>query len=314
VKRKSMKRDGAIFIILLNWNNGQDTKECLDSLERIFSPTCKVIIVDNGSVDGSGEKLQREFSRHHFIFNPGNLGFAGGNNRGIQYALDHGANYVLLLNNDTVARNDFIGPLLMAAESDEEVGIVGGKINYYDTPDRVWFGGGRMSLWRAGGYHLGLDQIDDPLVFRGTVNASFVTGCLMLIKREVLERVGLFDEDYFAYLEDLDFCYRVMRGGWRLKVNRDVRILHKVGGSQRRTRGPSPMEIYYGTRNRLFFASKYLSLSEKAVFFSYFFLGRLLRMAQWRAAGERSLSRATYEGWRDFKKGQMGMRKGTRER
>ena len=242
-----------------------------------------------------------------------NLGFAGGNNVGIRYALDHEADYVLLLNNDTVAQNDFIGPLLKVAENDEEVGIVGGKINYHDAPDRVWFGGGRMSLWRAGGYHMGFNQIDDPRAFRGTVNASFVTGCLMLIKKEVLERVGLFDEDYFAYLEDLDFCYRVMRGGWRLKVNRDVRILHKVGGSQRRTGGPSTSEIYYGTRNRLYFASKHLSPSEKAAFFPYFFLGRLIRMAQWRTSGKRSLSRAVYEGWRDFKKGQMGMRKGTWE-
>jgi len=308
-----MKRDGGVFIILLNWNNGQDTKECLDSLERNSSFPYKVIIVDNGSEDGSGEKLQREFPQHHFIFNQENLGFAGGNNVGIRYALDHEADYVLLLNNDTVAENNFIEPLLKVAENDEGVGIVGGKINYHDAPDRIWFGGGQMSLWRVGGYHIGFDQIDDPRAFRGTVNASFVTGCLMLIRREVLERMGLFDEDYFAYLEDLDFCYRVMRDGWRLKVNRDVRILHRVGGSLRRTGGPSSSEIYYGTRNRLYFALKHLSPFEKMAFFPYFFLGRLIRIVQWRAAGKGNLSRAAYEGWRDFKKGQMGMRKGTGE-
>jgi len=304
-----LKRSGEVFVILLNWNNGRDTKECLESLQSIPTPPFQTVIVDNGSTDRSGEKLQEEFPRHHFIHNGRNLGFAGGNNVGIRYALDHEADYVLLLNNDTVVQHNFLAPLLEIADNNEKVGIVGAKINYFDTPSRIWYAGGSLSLWRAGGYHVGLDQTDGPRVYRGTIEATFVTGCLMLIKREVLERVGFFDANYFAYLEDLDLCYRAMRGGWRLKVNRDVRILHKVGGSQRRTGGLSSSEIYYVTRNRLYFALKHLSPSEKAAFFPYFFLGRLIRMAQWMAAGKGGFSRAAYEGWRDFKKGQMGMRK-----
>ncbi len=296
----------SIFIILLNWNNGEDTEECLHSLRRFLPPSYRIIVVDNGSSDGSAEKLPRKFPEDQFIFNGKNLGFAEGNNVGIRSALSQGADYLVLLNNDTVARNDFVGRLIETAERDERIGIVGAKIKYFDSADRIWFAGGSISLWRGTAYHCGLNRVDDSKRYAGIQDASFVTGCLMLIRREVFQSIGFFDKCYFAYLEDLDLCYRAAQAGWKLKVDLDCEILHKVGNSQRKSTSLSPSEIYYATRNRLYFADKHLSPTRKISFYLYFFSNRLIRILQWELAGKKDLSKAAMEGLRDSKRRQWG--------
>ncbi|MCP2605454.1 glycosyltransferase family 2 protein [Candidatus Aminicenantes bacterium AC-335-O07] len=247
--RKKAKMTPKISIIILNWNNYEDTKECLESLGKITYPNYEVIVVDNGSTDGSYERLKEEFFHHIFIRNEENFGFAKGNNMGIKYALKKKVNYILLLNNDTVVDKNFLEPLVKEAEKNEKIGIVGGKIYYYNTPKRIWYAGGKISLIKGGCVHYGAGDID-----RGQYNepkeVGFVSGCMMLVKTEVFEKVGLLDERYFLGTEDYDFCLKVRRKGYKLFYVPNSIIFHKRGRSYEKF---NPIHFYNGYLSKIIF-------------------------------------------------------------
>jgi len=135
-----------VFIVVLNWNNFPDTAECLRSLAKVRYPRYQVILVDNGSRDGSAEALEKEFPRVTLMRNPVNAGFAGGNNIGIKQALTLGADYVLLLNNDTTVSADFLDALIDFGQEHESAGILGPKVFYYSTPPHIWSMGARAPI------------------------------------------------------------------------------------------------------------------------------------------------------------------------
>ncbi len=219
-----------VAIIIVNWNRREDTLVCLESLCRITYPNYRILVVDNGSTDGSAEAVRARFSLIHLIELPENRRFAGGNNAGLREVLAGEDDFVLLLNNDTTVEPDFLNHLMTAAQTDPAVGLVAPKILYHDRPQVIWFAGGALQpVW---GYvrHYGLRQLDDGR-FDLRREVSFLTGCCLLIRRSVLEKVGLLDEDFCLYSEDADYCLRTSQAGFKLLYEPIARIYHKVSSS-----------------------------------------------------------------------------------
>jgi len=244
-----------VSIIILNWNNYKDTKECFESLGKVTYPNYEVVFVDNRSTDGSDEQLKKEFSQHKFIQTGANLGFSGGCNAGIKYALKNGDDYIMLLNNDTIVKKDFLEPLVEAFESNVGLGIVGGKAYYYDETNRIHMAGAKMDWLRATYKRYGDNQIDRGQ-FDKPKEVGFASAYFMLVKKEVFTNAGLLSEDYFGGVEECEFVVRAKRKGYKIYYVPDSVIWHKIGRSYGRG---TPRSIYNCYRNKLIFMKKFLS-------------------------------------------------------
>lgn len=244
----------SIFVIILNWKGWQDTVVCLESLLKNDYQNFRVVVIDNHSEDESYEMLL-EWSRGRDIITVmqtgENLGFAGGNNIGIKYALDNDADFMLLLNNDTIVTEKFLSGLVKTSE-EEEAGIVGCKILYYSDA-QIWYLGGRMSWLRGGAYHPGKGR-SDRIIAKKPFEVEFVTGCMMLIRREVFGKIGFLDESYFLYNEDTDYCMKAFKRGIKMVVAPSTIIYHKEKSTDG---GWKPYHIYYLIRNKLIFMERY---------------------------------------------------------
>jgi GT2 family glycosyltransferase len=241
-----------ITIVILNWNGYEDTSECIISLQKITYDNYQIVVVDNGSDDEEFNKLKNNFPLIQVLRSDDNLGFTGGNNLGIKYSLEEKADYILLLNNDTIVEPNFIQPLLNVFEEDKNAGIVAPQINYFYEPRKIWTEGGKISRLRGSGFAYS-DQIESNIKPYNK-EVTFVSGCCMLIKKEVFEKIGLFDENYFLYVEDADLCYRTTHAGYKIIVTHSSKIHHKVSSSTKEYLSLLP--LYYVTRNRLYFAKK----------------------------------------------------------
>lgn len=239
-----------LAIVIVNWNNFPDTRACLNS---VFAADCQnfslqLFVVDNGSTDDSLSRLREEFgARVEILASEKNLGFAGGNNLAIRRALAHGADLVLLLNNDTIVADDVFQKLLEACLSYPDFGIFGGKIYYHTENKRLWYAGGEIYRGLARTRHLGFGKLDSP-IYQKSRPVSFITGCLMLIRREVFEKIGLLEESLFLYFEDVEFCLRAARQNIAMLYVPAAVISHKVGAGGRGQY--TPHYLYYQTRNR----------------------------------------------------------------
>ena len=268
-----------VIIVLLNYNGAEDTIGCLQSLQEITYLNYHIVIVDNASPDGSWEKIEHYLRTEcvdHSIFNrpedsaveyAGKLplvtfiqsgengGYGYGNNVGIKYALVNNADYVLLLNNDTVVAPNFLEPLVEMCEADETIGIASGKIYFHNSPNVLWFNGGRFDPYTAKIEHVNFNEKDigqNPPIIN-----TFISGCLWLIPGNIFEIVGLINEDYFMYVEDLEFSQRILMSGYKLKVSEQSHIWHKVGRSSGGRY--SNITVYYRSKNYILFAKKHIS-------------------------------------------------------
>ncbi len=294
-------RSPQVVVVVLNWNGREDTLACLRSLARVDHPDFEVLVVDNGSVDGSEAAIRAAYPDLPFLQTGSNLGFAGGNNAGIAWALRRGARFVLLLNNDTEVEPDFLRAMTDAASADG-VGIVGATIAYADRPDRLWaFGGGYFDV--ATGWVRHVQRIVDPATLRPHGTRHFyVTGCTMLLRRELLETVGGLDESYFHFCEDVDLCLRAEAEGWRATVAPAARLIHKVSAT---TRVASPAFLYYNLRSRLSLVRRHgpaAAPSARAVAVLWLRLWRPALLSGQGRAGWRALARAHA----DFRAGAIG--------
>lgn len=263
-----------IAIVLVNWNGKQDTLACLASLKNVTRHqrvNVSTIVVDNGSTDDSVAVIREKFPDVEVIITGKNLGFAGGNNVGIHRALEWGADYIWLLNNDTVVDKNALNALFEVF-GDKSVGVAGSKIYFmpgrefhkdrYDEPEYgkvLWYAGGLIDWQNMYASHRGVDEVDKGQ-FDKKEETPFVTGCSMVVKREVFEKIGLFNEKLFAYLEDLDYCLRASQAGYKLFYAPQSIIWHKNAGS---SGVGSSLHQYYMTRNRLFIGMRYASLRTK---------------------------------------------------
>ena len=219
-----------VYIIVLNWNRKKDTIACLESLLKTEYSNYTIVLVDNASSDGTVAEVREKFPSVNVIANAENLRFAGGNNVGIEHALLNGADYVVLLNNDTIVDPAFLAELVQAAENDASIGIAGPKIYYYDQPKMIWYAGGKVEYWKGWISHVGIREQDNGQ-YNVARDVDYVTGCCMLVKREVIERIGKLDESFFIYGEDADWSLRAARAGFRLRYVPSSMIWHKVSAS-----------------------------------------------------------------------------------
>ena len=270
-----------IAIIILNYKNSKDTIECVESLEKISYKNFEIIIVDNDSKDGSIELLKNHFKDKHAILDSKkNGGFAYGNNVGIKYALKNKADYILLINNDTTVEENFLDVLVETAEKDKTIGITTGLImNYYDK-NKVWYNGGEIDWNKFYGYHL--NERGNLSTLEEEKEITFATGCLMLIRKEIFNNVGLLPEEYFMYYEDVDFCAKVQNKGYKIVYNSNSKIYHKISASSGEEE--SPFAIEWNTRNRIKFYRKYKNIScgkRKNIFSVFFYTTRVLKGVQY---------------------------------
>jgi GT2 family glycosyltransferase len=221
----------AIAVIVLTWNGRDLTLDCLESLARVTTPGVRVMVVDNASTDGTADAIRQRFGgRVTVLSNPSNLGFAAGNNAGIQRALEDGADLILLLNNDTLVDPAFIAELAAGLDAAPGSGIAGPKIYYSTPPDQIWFAGGEVSLWRGTARHIGIRETDHGQ-YDTPRAVGYVSGCALLARREVFERIGMLDPSYRAYFEDTDFCMRAARAGFGIRYVPAAKVWHRISAS-----------------------------------------------------------------------------------
>ena len=240
-----------VAIILVSWNQREDALACLESLGRNRWKNRTVLLVDNGSLDGTVEAVRAAYPQTVVIEESRNLGFAAANNRGIRLALEQGFPYILLLNTDTVAAEDMIDPLVEAMRRDPRLGIAGPKMYFFHEPDRIWFAGWDTDPNTGHSTHFRFGETDTGAVEEDTLPCSFITGAGMFVRSEVFHRVGLLDETYFHTAEDNDLCIRAGRAGFRLACVPRARLWHKVMSSTGGTRRSGFLYTYYEYRNKL---------------------------------------------------------------
>lgn len=229
-----------LYIVTLNYNLWEDTITCVDSVLSARINQNQIVIVDNGSTDDSVAKLQERYgSSMKIICNKENLGFAAGMNFGIRWALEENAMSVLILNNDTIIESNMIDRLLDIANQTNTAGILAPAIYYYDEPEKIWRLGDIRYRWLPMPLQV---KKNKHLAEKNPFRVDYVTGCGMLVKREVFEEIGLFDDHYFMYFEDADFCRRALDRGFSVWCVPKARMWHKVSLTARQDK---PKNRYY---------------------------------------------------------------------
>jgi GT2 family glycosyltransferase len=235
-----------VIAVILNTNRRKDTLACLASLEASQYPALQVLVVDNASADGSLQAIRSAYPAVHILSLVENRGYAGNNNIGISWALEHGADWVLVLNEDTLLAPDCVTRLVETGAGEPQIGMVGPMVYHHDEPGVIQSAGGCLNRrWLP--QHRGQNEVDTGQ-FNSPQAVDWLSGCALLVRRALIEQAGLLDERYFIYWEEVDWCLRASSIGWRLVHVPDARLWHK--GVQRHYR-PSPSVTYYSTRNRL---------------------------------------------------------------
>jgi hypothetical protein len=262
----------SVVAIVLNWCRESDTAACIDSLLASDDQSLGVLLVDNGSPDGSGDRLHARYPTVSYLQTGANLGYAAGNNRGMTTALEAGANYLLLLNDDTVVDRSCVRALVRAAE-ETGAAVVTPRILYFDEPTIVWYDGGTISRLRALGIHTGQDAPPDAR--RSRAPTSFVCGCCFLIRADVARDTGGFDERFFAYAEDVELSLRLSRDSHRAIHEPSAVVWHR----QRRGAAPSSFQIVQRDRNRRRLVRLHYSRSDRMAFALWFYPTRFAHFA-----------------------------------
>ena len=219
----------SVNLFVLNWNGRDLTLDCLSSLEKITYPNVKVYVIDNGSSDNSVTAIRNQFSDYEIIELPENYGFSRGNNAGFELVKQK-ADYTIFLNNDTIVDPNFVEPLINAMESNSTVKQSTPKIFYADNLDSIWFGGGKVNLWAGWIRHLGIRQ-KDSMQFSFNRNVDYATGCCVCMRTVDFESIGMFDESFFMYGEDVDLSLRFRKQGGQILFVPESKIWHKVSSS-----------------------------------------------------------------------------------
>jgi GT2 family glycosyltransferase len=296
-----------VAVVLINFNSPDLTAACLESLQRSSYPSQELIVVDNGSTDASVAALTARFPHVTVLPQERNIGFAAGNNAGIALALRRDAAFVWILNNDTVVHEDCLSRLVSACE-EPGVGMSTGRILRYGAPDTIWYAGGRHSLWTGRTVHFGMGR-RDVARYHIRRDVEFVSGCCMLVKRQLIEQAGAFDDRFFIYVEDADWSVRARRAGFRLVYAPDAVVFHHADSatvskiSMGASAGTvSPWKHYLTARNTIWVERKHAAALQRVAFALLFTLGRvgylvlgMMVLRRWDKL--RALLRGVWEGW-----------------
>ena len=241
-----------IVTIILNTNRRDDTLACLASLQQATYQNHSIIVLDNGSTDGSVQVIRSSFPAVQIIELANNRGYAGNNNVGIRAALTQQADWVFVLNEDTILAPDCLAHLVKVGQSDPHIGIVGPMVYHHDEPDVIQSAGGRLGrYWQS--RHIAQNEPDRGQ-FTTPHRVEWISGCAILVRRAVIEQVGMLDERFFYYWEETEWCLRASKQGWCIMHVPQAKLWHK--GVQRDYR-PSPSVTYYNTRNRFLMLAKH---------------------------------------------------------
>lgn len=291
-----------VVSVILNTNRRADTLECLASLARQTHSRQHVIVLDNASTDGSPEAVRERFPDVELVGLTDNQGYAGNNNVGIKLALERGADWVFVLNEDTVLDPGCLAGLVAQGVADSKVGIVGPLVFHHDDKDVIQSAGGEMSK-HLESWHRGQNQ-KDAGQFSQPMHSDWISGCAILVRRSVIEQVGMLDARFFYYWEEVEWCLRARRAGWGIVMAPAARLWHK--GVQQDYQ-PKPSVTYYGTRNRLMMLKKH-RVPASTWLVTWGQLGRTLASwtlkPQWR--DKRGHRDAMWRGMVDFALGRHG--------
>ncbi|HSF80388.1 MAG TPA: glycosyltransferase family 2 protein [Anaerolineales bacterium] len=295
-----------VVTVILNTNRREDTLAALDSLFQSTYSNHKVVVLDNDSKDGSVTAIQSAYSQVQVIELDHNLGYAGNNNVGIQAAMDMGAEWVLVLNEDTLLAPDCLAEMVRVGESHPQIGVIGPMVYHHDEPGVIQSAGGKIgSNWQT--WHLAQNE-DDRGQYTEPHAVDWISGCAIMVRRGVIHQVGMLDARFFYYFEETEWCLRAHRAGWQVIHAPQARLWHK--GVQRNY-FPGPNVTYYSTRNRFLMFSKHRAPS-KAWFLAWMEVFRTLTSwslkPKWRSM--RPHRDAMWQGTVDFLRGNWGIRPG----
>jgi GT2 family glycosyltransferase len=241
-----------VAIVVLHWSNLEDTLACLRSVEALRYPEVLTLVVDNGSTDGCAARIRAVFPNLSVIVNDSNLGYAEGNNVGIGYALRQGPEFILLLNDDVTLDTRCLTHLVNAAEQHPGAAFLGPMVYHREYPDRIQSAGARLDcLWRS--HQRGLDEVDSGQ-YNTVEEVDYVIGAAILVRAALLDRIGLLDPDFFMYREDVDWCLRARRLGYRTWFVPEAKVWHR---SHHVRADELPRITYHITRNSLMLMAKH---------------------------------------------------------
>jgi GT2 family glycosyltransferase len=264
-----------VYIIVLNWNRPALTIDCLESLRKLDYPNHRILVVDNGSSDDSVAQIIGVFPNVQILQTGTNLGFGAGNNRGIRFALERGAEYVWLLNNDTHVFPEALTHLIAKAQQDPAYGAVGSVLLHSLDPERVQaWGGGTINFFLGRSRHF---QHPSPLG-----STAFLTAASLLVRADAMRAVNFFDDKFFLYWEDADLCYRIRKAGYRLAVAADAKLIHLESATVTMN---SSLQLYHSARSsvRFFFRHSNVPLLPVVISLSLR-VGKRLARGRWSEA------------------------------
>ncbi len=271
----------SVFVVLLNWNGLADTLECLNSLRKQDYPQLRIIVVDNASAADEASCIEQQFTEVTVLRQTENLGFCGGNNVGIKHALAQGAEYVLVLNNDTIAPPELISELMRKSVNLPRVGAVSPVILCHPETSLIWYAGSAWEAETAGFRHLLAYQDRKTVSAIEPFETEYACGCCLLVSASVLRQVGLMDERYFAYYDEADWSSRMKARGFECYVIPTAHVFHKVSRTKRR-----PLVTYFLARNRLLWMHDHLPFRKRLA--SYPYLAKEIIWSVLNAAGIRA--------------------------
>lgn len=261
-----------VAVVVLNWNAAELTLQCLNSVRASDYGRIEAVVVDNGSTDGSPDAIASRHPGAILIRNASNAGFAQGSNQGIRRAMQDGADYILLLNNDTAIGEGMISRLVETAVNHENRAAVSPKMYDGRDPRRLWFVYGKTSLW-TGIFSNPAYNVPASTAFNPVVAMQYASGCCVLIPRGIIASVGELDPDFFAYCEDVEWSLRARRAGYELLCDTRAKLWHYVGS----TGGKNPARMrYLMTRNHVWTLRKHAGTWQFLVFALVFYPPRCI--------------------------------------
>ena len=250
-----------VTVIVLSWNGREDTLACLESLGTVDYSNWEVIVVDNDSQDDSVEAIRKRFPEITVIEAGGNLGFAGGNNLGIDAALKSGSDYILLLNNDTTVAHDLLSAFVETAEKYPDAAALSAKIYFYSDPKRLWHAGTTWNQINAAFEHVGQGMMDNGVDFERVRESDYACGCAMFLRASAVRALGKLDDRFFLLFEETDWSFRAKQAGFHCLVAPRARVWHRVSASLG-GRGV-PLFEYFFARNRLLWAQRHAPVTRR---------------------------------------------------
>lgn len=274
------------IVVVLNWNQFNLTFECIKSIMASEGVNFKLILVDNGSNDDSSDRIFDCFPNIQLIKIKKNRGFAYGCNYGLEYALKkHSESNIIFVSNDTIFSKSSVSDLIHCATLDSNIGMVVPKIYYFDKPDKIWYAGGKINYFLGRGSHFGFNKKDSKKYNKSNL-VTFANGCVFLVKRNLLQTVGLLDTNFFSYAEDTDYSIRVVKSKYNIIYCPKSKIWHKISKSNKNKKSIS-LIIYYSIRNTIWLQKKYphdisyLGVNVNIFFLVLKYLVRSILMKDW---------------------------------